>query len=71
MWSSIKTSIIKKMKLNPSNEAPPTRFKCALQKWIKSGTLERNGVKEILLDSHYKFERIENMAKFLDVINKE
>jgi len=37
----------------------------------KSETLERNGVEEILLDSHYKFERIDNMANFLDVINKE
>lgn len=37
----------------------------------KSETLERNGAKEILLDSHYKFERIDNMANFLDVINKE
>jgi hypothetical protein len=56
MWSSVKTSIIKKMKLNPSNETPLAGFKCVLQKWIKSGTLEKNGVKEILLDSHYKFD---------------
>ncbi len=46
-------------------------FKCALQKWIKNGTSKRNGVKEILLDSHDKFERIDDMANFLDVIDKE
>lgn len=66
-----KASTIKKMRLNPLDEVSPTRFKHALQKWIESGTLEGNVVEAILLDSHYKFERINNMAGLLDVIDKE
>jgi len=30
-----------------------------------------NAIEAILLDSHYKFERIDNMVSLLDVINKE
>jgi hypothetical protein len=59
------------MRLNPSNEAPPTWFKHALQKWIESGTLKGNATEAILLDSHYKFKRVDNMASLLDVIDKE
>jgi hypothetical protein len=59
------------MRFNPSNKAPPTGFKCALHKWIKSGTLEGNVAEIILLDSHYKFKIINNMAGLLDVINRE
>jgi ABC-type uncharacterized transport system ATPase subunit len=42
-----------------------------LQKWIESGISEGNVVKAILLDSQYKFERIDIMVGFLDVIDKE
>jgi len=61
----------KKMKFNPLNKAPPTGFKCALHMWIKSGTLEGNTTEAILLDSHYKFKKIDNTAGLLDVINRE
>jgi hypothetical protein len=30
-----------------------------------------NAIEAILSDSHYKFERIDNMVNLLDVINKE
>jgi hypothetical protein len=59
------------MRFNPSNKAPPTGFKCVLHKWIKSGTLEGNASEAILLDSHYKFKRIDNMAGLFDVINRK
>jgi hypothetical protein len=58
----------KEMRLKPQNEAPLAGFKCALQKWIESGTSKGNAVP---LDSHYKFEKVDNMAGFLDVIDKE
>jgi uncharacterized protein YicC (UPF0701 family) len=61
----------KNMRLNSSNEALPMGFKRALQKWIQSRTSEGNAIEAILLDSHYKFERIDNIVSLLDVINKE
>jgi hypothetical protein len=42
-----------------------------MQKWIQSGTPEDNAVEAILLDIHYKYDRVENMVGLLDVINKE
>jgi hypothetical protein len=42
-----------------------------LQKWIENGTLEGNAIEAILLDSHYKFEKVGNMVSLLDVIDKE
>jgi hypothetical protein len=62
---------LKKLRLNPSNKAPPAKFKQVLEKWIQSGTLEDNVVKVILLDIHYKYDRVENMVGLLDVIDKE
>lgn len=59
------------MRLNPLDEVPPTRFKYALQKWIESGIPEGNVVEAILLDSHYKFKRVDIMVGLLDVIDKE
>jgi hypothetical protein len=62
---------LKKLKLNPSNKAPPIGFKWALEKWIQSGTLEDNAIEAILLDTRYKYDRVKNMAGLLDVIDKE
>jgi hypothetical protein len=42
-----------------------------LEKWIQSGIVEDNAAKAILLDIHYKYDKVENMAGLLDVINKE
>jgi hypothetical protein len=62
---------LKKLKLNPSDEAPPIGFKWALEKWIQSGIQEDNAAEAILLNIHYKYDRVENMAGLLDVIDKE
>jgi hypothetical protein len=62
---------LKKPRLNPSDKAPPIQFKWALEKWIQSGTSEDNAIKAILLDTHYEYDRVENMASLLDVIDKE
>ncbi len=59
----------KKMRLNPFNEAPPFGFKFALLKWVQSATLEALVVEEILLDTHYKFDRVGSMARLKEVIN--
>jgi hypothetical protein len=61
----------KKLRLNPSNEAPHIGFQRALEKWIQSGTVEDNAVEAIMLDIHYKYDKVENMVGLLDVINKE
>jgi hypothetical protein len=62
---------LKKLRWNPSNEVPPIRFKWALEKWIQSATPEDNVVEAILLDIHYKYDKIENIVGLLDVIDKE
>ncbi len=59
------------MGLNPSNEAPHVGFKWASKKWIQSETVEDNVVEAIMLDIHYKYDKVENMVGLLDVINKE
>jgi hypothetical protein len=56
---------------NPSDEAPLVGFKWALEKWIQNGTPKDNVVEAILLDIHYKYDKIENMVGLLDVIDKE
>jgi hypothetical protein len=38
---------------------------------IQSGTLKDNVVKAILLDIHYKYDRVKNMASLLDIIDKK
>jgi hypothetical protein len=38
---------------------------------MQSGTLEDNAMKAILLDTHYKFDKVENMVGLLDVIVME
>ncbi len=62
---------LKNLRLNPLDKGPPIGFKWNLEKWIQNGTLEDNVVEAILLDIHYKYDRVENMVGLLDVINKE
>lgn len=59
----------KKMKQNPFDEAPLSSFKFALLKWVESAILEAFAVEEILLDTHYKFDRVGSMAKLKEVIS--
>lgn len=61
----------KKMKLNPSNDVPPTRFTIALRKWIINVILKVIATKSGLLDTHYKYDRLNDMAKFLNVVDKK
>ncbi len=63
--------LLEKAKVEPLKGSPPVGFKWALEKWIQSGTSKDNVTKAILLDTHYKYDKVENMAGMLDVINKE
>ncbi len=56
----------KKLRLNPSNEAPLVGFKQALEKWIQSG-ISKDNAKAILLDIHYKYDKVKNMLGLLDL----
>jgi hypothetical protein len=57
--------------LNPSDEAPPLGFKSSLEKWIQNGSVEDIATEAILLDSHYKYDIINNMSGLFDVMDKE
>ncbi len=58
------------MKLNPSNEALPTCFIIALKRWIENIVPEGIIAESILLDTHYMYDKVNDMTKLLDVINK-
>jgi hypothetical protein len=60
----------KKKKLNPSNETPFASFKTTLKRWIKSTTIKGIVTGSILLDTHYMYDNVNDMAKLLDVIDK-
>jgi hypothetical protein len=60
----------KKMRLNPFDKAPPASFKNTLKRWIKSILPKGIAVKSILLDTHYMYNKVNDMAKFLDVLDK-
>jgi len=60
----------KEMKLNPSNETPPTSFKIALKRWIESIILEGIAIEFILSDTHYMYDMVNDMVELLDVIDK-
>ncbi len=62
--------LLKKLRLNPSDEAPPLGFKHSLEKWIQNGNAEDVVVEVILLNSHYKYDRV-NMSSLLDVMDKD
>jgi len=49
----------------------PLGYKCLLEKWIQSGISYENVTEAIMLESHYKFDRVNNMVALLDVIIKE
>jgi hypothetical protein len=53
---------LKKLMFNPSDKAPLVGFKRALEKWIQRETSKDNAMKAILLDIHYKYDRVKNMA---------
>lgn len=53
-----------KMILNPLDEAPPN-------KWIQSGSVEDVVTEAILLDNHYKYDKVDNMSSLLDVIDNK
>jgi hypothetical protein len=61
----------KKLRLDHSYEAPPLGYKHSLEKWIQNGSVKDIATKAILLDSHYQYDRVDNMPSLLDVINKE
>jgi hypothetical protein len=62
---------LKKLRLNPSNKVALVGFKWVFGKWTQSGTPKDNVAEVILLDIHYKYDKVENMAGLLDVIDKE
>jgi hypothetical protein len=55
----------------PQIEAPPLGFKRSLEKWIQSASVEDVATEAILLDSHYKYDRVNNMLGLWDVMDKE
>lgn len=60
----------KKIRLNPSNEALIAEFMTTLKKWRSSATLEAIATEFIPLDARYKYDRLNDMTKLLDVVNK-
>jgi hypothetical protein len=58
------------MKLNPSDEAPPLSFKITFKRWI--GSIAPKGIlaKCIHLDTHYMYDRVNDMVELLHVIDK-
>jgi hypothetical protein len=59
----------KKMKVKPSNKAPLSCFKSTLLKWVQNTTPKTLIVREILVDTHYRFNRVGSMAGLKEVIN--
>jgi hypothetical protein len=60
----------KKMKLNPSDDTLLAGFTTALRKWINSTTPESIVIESAILETHFKYDRLNNMAKLLEVIDK-
>ncbi len=60
----------KKMRLNPFDKAPPIGFKTTLKRWIKSIVPEGIAVDSILLDTHYMYDKVNDMVELLDVLDK-
>jgi hypothetical protein len=58
------------MRLNPSDEALLSSFKIALNRWIGNIALEGILIECIHLDTHYMYDRVNEMAELLDVIDK-
>jgi hypothetical protein len=66
----MKSFIQKKLRLNPFDETLLACFKIALKRWIESIVLEGITTESIILDTHYMYDRVNDMAKLLDVIDK-
>lgn len=58
------------MKTNLSNDAPLAKFTTTLRKWICSVTLEAIAAKLFFLDTHQKEDKLNDMAKLLDVVDE-
>jgi hypothetical protein len=58
------------MRLNPLDKAPPEGFKTTLKRWIESIVPEGIAVESILLDNHYMYDKVNDMAELLDVLDK-
>jgi hypothetical protein len=58
------------MRLDPSNEALLASFKTTLKRWIESTAPKGIATKSIFLNTHYMYDRVNDMAKLLDVIDK-
>jgi hypothetical protein len=59
-----------KTRLNPSNKAPLVGFKIRLKRLEENTTLEGIVAKSILLNTHYMYDKVNDMAELLDVIDK-
>jgi hypothetical protein len=59
-----------KTRLNPSNKAPLAGFKIALKRSVESTTLEGITTKSIILNTHYMYDKVNDMAELLNVIDK-
>jgi hypothetical protein len=48
----------------------PAGFKTTLKIWIENIVLEAIAAESILLNTHYMFDMLDDMAELLDVIDK-
>ncbi len=60
----------KKMKLNPFDKTLLTCFKIALKRWIESTIPEGITTESILLDTHYMYDKVNDMVELLNVIDR-
>ncbi len=58
------------MRLNPFDDALSIGFTMALKNWISSATPKSIATKSIILETHYKYDSFNNMAKLMDMIDK-
>jgi len=58
------------MRLKPFNETLPSSFKTTLKRWI--GSIAPKGILAecIHLETHYMYDRVNDMVELLDVIDK-
>jgi len=56
--------------LNPFDETLLAYFKIALKRWIENIIPGGITIESILLDTHYMYDRVNDMVELLDVINK-
>jgi hypothetical protein len=70
--SKLNDKFYKKIKtFNPfDDDASPSKFTIALKKWITNVASKTIITKFITLDTHYKYDRFNDMVKLLNVVNK-